>query len=83
MAGSTVRTRHEQLKGKAEGNRKGAYDSEDFSVLIEEVLKQDPEAFEKPLEENELDFKNISQHMGRSRIRVRNVYAHNVHPTVR
>ena len=83
MAGSTVRTRHEQLKGKAEGNRKGAYDSEDFSVLIEEVLKQDPEAFEKPFEENRLDFKNMSQHMGRSRIRVRTVYASNVHPTVR
>jgi len=83
MAGSTVRTRHEQLKGKAGGNRKGAYDSEDFSVLIEEVLKQDPEAFEKPFEENGLDFKTIAAHMGRPRTGVYKVYAGSVHPTVR
>ena len=82
-AGSTVKTRYEELKGNAEGNRKGAFDSEEFSLLIGEVLKQDPEAFEKPFEENRLDFKNMSQHMGRSRIRVRTVYASNVHPTVR
>ena len=71
------------MKGNAEGNRKGAYDSDEFSLLIGEVMKQDPEAFEKPFEENRLDFKNMSQHMGRSRIRVRTVYASNVHPTVR
>ena len=71
------------MKGKAKGNRKGAFDSEEFSVLIGEVMKQDPDAFEKPFEENRLDFKNISQHMARSRIRVRTVYASNVHPTVR
>ena len=82
-AGSTVKTRYEELKGNAEGNRKGAFDSEEFSLLIGEVMKQDPEAFEKPFEENRLDFKNMSQHMGRSRIRVRTVYASNVHPTVR
>ena len=82
-AGSTVKTRYEEIKGNAEGNRKGAFDSEEFSLLIGEVLKQDPEAFEKPFEENRLDFKNMSQHMGRSRIRVRTVYASNVHPTVR
>ena len=83
QAGAAVRTRYEEMKGNAEGNRKGAFDSDEFSLLIWEVMKQDPEAFEKPLEENELDFKNISQHMGRSRIRVRTVYACNVHPTVR
>ena len=83
MAGSTVRTRYEQLKGKAEGNRKGAYGSEDFSLLIGEVLKQDPEAFEKPFEENGLDFKTIAAHMGRPRTGVYKVYACNVHPTVR
>merc|ERR1719192_1920624 len=83
QASSAVKTRYEGLKGNAEGNRQGAYDSDEFSLLIREVMKQDPEAFEKPFEENELDFKNISQHMGRSRIRIRNVYAQNVHPTVR
>ena len=83
MAGSTVRTRHEQLKGKAEGNRKGAYDSDDFSILIREVMKQDPEAFEKPFEENGLDFKTIAAHMGRPRTGVYSVYAGSVHPTVR
>ena len=82
-AGSAVKTRYEEVKGKAEGIRKGAFDSDEFSLLIGEVLKQDSEAFERPFEENRLDFKNISQHMGRSRIRVRNVYASNVHPTVR
>ena len=71
------------MKGNAEGNRQGAYDSDEFSLLIGEVMKQDPEAFEKSFEENRLDFKNMSQHMGRSRIRVRTVYACNVHPTVR
>ena len=83
MAGSTVRTRHEQLKGKAEGNRKGAYDSDDFSILIREVMKQDPEAFEKPFEENGLDFKTIAAHMGRPRTGVYTVYASSVHPTLR
>merc|ERR1719350_498726 len=82
-AGSAVKTRYEEVKGKAEGIRKGAFDSDEFSLLIGEVLKQDSEAFERPFEENRLDFKYISQHMGRSRIRVRNVYAQNVHPTVR
>merc|ERR1719204_742033 len=61
--GSTVKTRYEEMKGNAEGNRKGAFDSDDFSVLIGEVMKKDPEAFEKPLEENRLDFKNMSQQM--------------------
>ena len=82
-AGSTVKTRYEELKGNAEGNRQGAFDSNEFSVLIGEVIKQAPEAFEKPVEENELDFKNIALHMRRSRITVRDVYACNVHPTVR
>ena len=82
-AGTTVKTRYEEMKGNAEGNRKGVFDSEEFSLLIGEVMKQDPEAFEKPLEESELNFKNISQHMGRSRPRVWDVYACNVHPTVR
>ena len=71
------------MKGKAKGNRQGAFDSDEFSLLIGEVMKQDPEAFERPFEENRLDFKNIALHMGRSRIRVRTVYASNVHPTVR
>merc|ERR1719239_997918 len=50
QAGNSVRTRYEELTGKAKGNRQGAYGSEEFTVLIGEVMKQDPEAFEKPME---------------------------------
>merc|ERR1719362_434863 len=46
-------------------------------------MKQDPEAFEKPMEGNDLDFKSIASHMGRSNIGIREVYAGTVHPTVR
>merc|ERR1719266_2657926 len=67
-AGNSVRTRYEELTGKAKGNRQGAYDSEEFAVLIEEVMKQDPAAFEKPMEDNDLDFKSIASCMGRRRI---------------
>merc|ERR1712037_837175 len=69
--------------GKANGNRQGAYDSEEFAVLIEEVMKQDPAAFDKPMEGNDLDFKSIASHMGRRRMGIYTVYAITVHPTVR
>ena len=82
-AGLTVRVRYEELTGKAKGNRQGAYGSEEFTVLIGEVMKQDPEAFEKPMEGNDLDFKSIASHMGRSRRGMTDVYAGSVHPTVR
>merc|ERR1719266_1891885 len=82
-AGITVRTRYEELTGKAKGNRQGAYGSEEFAVLIGEVMKQDPEAFEKPMEGNDLDFKSIASHMGRSNKGIWDVYAGTVHPTVR
>ena len=42
QAGPIVQNRYEELTGKAKGNRQGAYDSEEFAVLIEEVMKQDP-----------------------------------------
>ena len=69
--------------GKAKGNRQGAYDSEEFSVLTEEVMKQDPDAFDKPMEDNVLDFKSIASQMGRSRKGLRKVYASTLHPTLR
>merc|ERR1719458_1518267 len=81
-AGGSVRDRYQELTGKAKGNRQGAYDSEEFAVLIEEVMKQDPEAFEKPMEGNDLDFKSIATYMGRRSMGIYNVYAGTVHPTV-
>ena len=82
-ARSSVRVRYEELTGKAKGNRQGAYDSEEFAVLIEEVMKQDPAGFDKPIEDNDLDFKSIASHMGRRRVGIHQVYANTVHPTVR
>jgi len=83
-AGYTVQTRYEELTGKAKGNRQGSYDSEEFTVLIREVMKQEPEAFEKPMEDNDrLDFKSIASRMGRSNMGIYNLYAGTVHPTLR
>merc|ERR550532_3260830 len=81
-AGATIKHRYEELTGKAKGNRQGAYDSNEFAVLIEEVMKQDPAAFDKPMEDNDLDFKSIAAHMERSN-KVWDLYAGTVHPTVR
>ena len=67
----------------AKGNRQGAFDSEEFAVLIKEVMKQDPAAFEKPMEGNDLDFKSIASCMERKRIGIRELYAGTVHPIVR
>jgi len=83
QAKATVKNRYEELTGKAKGNRQGAYDSEEFAVLIEEVMKQDPAAFEKPMEDNDLDFKSIAACMERLNKGLWNVYAGTVHPTVR
>merc|ERR550532_871438 len=83
QAGHSVQNRYEELDGKAKGNRQGAYDSEEFAVLIEEVMKQDPAAFEKPMEDNDLDFKKIASHMGRRSMGIHNVYSGTLHPTVR
>ena len=82
-AGPTVQNRYEELTGKAKGDRQGAFDSEELAVLIGEVMKQDPEGFEKPLEGNDLDFKSIAFSMGRPRMGMYNVYAGTVHPTLR
>ena len=82
-AGQSVRNRYEELTGKAKGNRQGAYDSEEFAVLIEEVMKQDPAAFDKPMEDNDLDFKSIAACMERSNKGLWDVYSGTVHPTVR
>merc|ERR1711974_156876 len=56
---------------------------EEFAVIIEEVMKQDPEAFEKPMVDNDLDFKSIASSTGRSRRGIYDVYSSTVHPTVR
>merc|ERR1712062_255505 len=45
--------------------------------------KQDPAAFDKPMEGNDLDFKSIASYMERRSNGIYNVYASTVHPTVR
>ena len=82
-AGATIRCRYEELAGKAKGNRQGAYDSEELSVLIKEVMKKDPAAFEKPMEDSDLDVKRIASCMGRSLNGLCAMYTCRVHPTVR
>ena len=71
------------MTGKVNGHRQGAYDSEEFAVLIEEVMKQDPLALDKPMKGNDLDIKSIASCMGRSLTGLWTVYAGTVHPTVR
>ena len=83
QAGQYVKQHYEELRGKEKGNRQGAFDSEEFVVLIEEVIKQDPAAFEKPMEDNDLHFKSIASCMGRGRTGIYNMYVRTVHPTVR
>ena len=82
-AGPIVQNRYEELTGKAKGNRQGAFDPEELTVLIREVMKQDPSAFEKPMEGNNALFKTIAPHMKRPRSALNNVYGRLVHPTVR
>merc|ERR1712051_601552 len=45
-------------------------------------MKQDPAAFEKSMEDNDLDFKSIASRMGRGNMGIYTVYAGTVHPTV-
>jgi len=82
-AGPIVQNRYEELTGKALGNRKGAFDSNELTFLIREVAKRDSTAFEKPIEGNSPDFKTIALHMKRPRSALNNVYGRLVHPTVR
>ena len=82
-AGPIVQNRYEELTGKAKGNRRGAFNSEELTVLIKEVLKRDQAAFEKPIEGNNPDFKTIASHMKRPRPVLNTVYGRLVHPTVR
>merc|ERR1719239_888085 len=82
-AGPIVQNRYEELTGKAKDNRQGAFDSEELTVLIREVMKQDPSAFEKPIEGNNALFKIIAPYMKRPRSALNNVYGRLVHPTVR
>jgi len=82
-AGPIVQNRYVELTGKAKGNRQGPFDSDELTVLIREVAKRDPAAFEKPTEGNNPDFKTIASHMKRPRSVLNTVYGRLVHPTVR
>merc|ERR1719222_1102622 len=77
-AGCVVMHRYEELGG----DRKGAYNIEETLCTIKEVLKQDPEAFEKPLGESCINFKAIASLIGRHNSGLGTFYAVSVHPTV-
>jgi len=77
-AGDVVMHRYEELGG----DRKGAYNIEETLCTIKEVLKQDPEAFEKPLGESCINFKAIASLIGRHNGGLWTFYAVSVHPTV-
>ena len=81
-AGSSVQQRYEELGGRLKGYRRGTYVSEENSCIFKEVLKQVPEAFEKRIEESEINFKAIASLIGRSRNGLVVFYASTLHPTV-
>jgi len=58
-AGDVVKGRYERL---LVGN-KGAFSEEEDDFIIREVIKQVPEAFEKPYHETKMDFKSMSSQM--------------------
>ena len=82
QASASVMNRYEELGGILKGNRNGVYGIEEISRVIEEVLKQNPEAFEKRIEESDLNFKDIASLIGRSRSVLVSFYASTVHPTI-
>jgi len=81
-ASSSVMHRYKELEGRLKGNRKGAFDIQETSCAIKEVLKQDPGAFEKPLDESGINFKAIASLIGRNNSRLWHFYAVSVHSTV-
>ena len=81
-AGAAVKTRYEELNGTLMGNKSGAYCIEEVRTIIKEVLKQDPNVFEKPLDESNIKFKAIASLIRRSSSQLFEFYAISVHSIV-
>jgi len=78
-AGNAVRGRHEKL---LVGN-KGAFSEEEDAFIIREVIKQVPEAFEKPYHQIKVDFKVIASQMEkRTGQDVQHRIQDKIHPTI-
>ena len=83
QASATVSVRYRELTGRQEGQRRGAYGLEELTVLMEEVMKQNPGALEQNTVPSDLDWTMIASIMNRPRIGLNSVYSTTVHPTVR
>merc|ERR1719391_1239585 len=78
-AGTAVRIRYEKLPV---GN-KGGFSEEEDAFIIGEVIKQVPDAFEKPYHEIKVDFKIISSQMEkRTNSDIRERFQGILHPTI-
>ena len=69
--------------GRREGQRRGAYGLEELTVLMEEVMKQNPGALEQDTVPSDLDWTKIASSMNRRRMGLYEVDTGQVHPTVR
>jgi len=77
-AGGVVKGRYEKLLV----GKKGAFSEEEDAFIIKEVLKQEPEAFEKPLHKTNLRLKIIATQMKRVISNVQERYAVQIHKTI-
>ena len=78
-----VRGRYTILKGRQEGQRRGGFDLEELTVLMEEVVGQDPGALERDTMPSNIDWTRIGANMNRPSHRLLVVYSGQIHPTVR
>merc|ERR1719500_968242 len=69
QAGACVSERYQELVGRQEGQRREAYGLEEFTVLMEEVMKQNPRALEQDMVPRDLDWTKIASNMKRPRMR--------------
>ena len=77
-AGTVVKGRYEKLLV----GKKGAFSEEEDAFIIKEVLKQEPDAFEKPYHETNLRLKIIATQMKRIISSVEERYAVQIHKTI-
>jgi len=82
-AGSGVRGRYLVLKGRQDGQRRGGFDLEELTLLMEEVVGQDPGALERDTMPSNIDWTRIGANMNRPSNKLNDVYSGQIHPTVR
>merc|ERR1719319_1884209 len=82
-AGGGVRVRYTILKGRQDGQRRGGFDLEELTVLMEEVVGQDPGALERDTVSSNIDWTRIETNMNRPSRHLLSVYSGQIHPTVR